>query len=81
MDGVEFHGKQLTVKLDDGRRLRKKEEEREKWVRGEIEEREYRSEWHEERDKAAQAFKRVLETRPDNWQAIVSAFEKIPKVM
>lgn len=69
------------MKLDDGRRLRKKEEERHKWVRGETEGREYRSEWHEERDKASRAFKQVLETRPDNWQAVVSAFEKIPKVM
>jgi hypothetical protein len=61
--------------------LRKKEEERQKWVRGEIEGREYRSEWHEERDRASHAFEHILETRPNNWQAVVSAFEKIPKVI
>ena len=31
-DGVEFHGRVLTVKLDDGRRMKEKSAERARWV-------------------------------------------------
>lgn len=79
-DGVEFRGRVLTIRLDDGDRLRAREEERERWVRGEGSGREYRSRWHEERDGAQRKFREVVESRPENWQAVVSAFERIPKV-
>uniref|UniRef100_A0A1D1YML4 Pentatricopeptide repeat-containing protein At5g04810, chloroplastic n=1 Tax=Anthurium amnicola TaxID=1678845 RepID=A0A1D1YML4_9ARAE len=78
-DGVEFHGRALTVRMDDGRRLQARAEERARWLAG-GDEREYRSKWHEERDGACRRFRKVLETEPDNWQAAVSAFEKIKKV-
>lgn len=78
-DGVEFHGRVLTVKLDDGRRLRGKSEERAWWVQGYGVE--PRSKWHEERDHSRKEFRRVLETEPENWQAVVRAFEKIKKVL
>ncbi|KAH9301399.1 hypothetical protein KI387_012982, partial [Taxus chinensis] len=78
-DGVEFHGRCLTVKLDDGRRLRAVAERRGKWVKGGIEAREFRSEWHEEREIASQEFKRILETEPENWQKVLNAFVKIKK--
>lgn len=78
-DGVEFHGRVLTVRLDDGRRLQARAEERARWVAG-SNEREYRSKWHEERDGACRRFRKVLETQPENWQSVVSAFEKIKKV-
>lgn len=78
-DGVEFHGKVLTVKLDDGKRWREKRSEREKWLSGN-DEKEYRSEWHEERDGSRKEFQKVLETEPENWQAVVRAFERVNKV-
>ncbi|MQM08100.1 hypothetical protein Taro_040961 [Colocasia esculenta] len=77
-DGVEFHGRVLTVRLDDGRRLQARAEERARWLAG-SDEREYRSKWHEERDGACRRFRRVLETEPENWQAVVLAFERIKK--
>lgn len=77
-DGVEFHGKVLTVKLDDGKRWREKRSEREKWLSGN-DEKEYRSEWHEERDGSRKEFQKVLETEPENWQAVVRAFERVNK--
>ena len=80
LDGVEFHGRVLTVKMDNGRRLKARAEERERWVKGEGDRREYRSKWHEERDDARERFRKVLDTRPENWQAVVSAFEKVAKV-
>ncbi|XP_043694575.1 pentatricopeptide repeat-containing protein At5g04810, chloroplastic-like isoform X2 [Telopea speciosissima] len=77
-DGVEFHGRTLTVKLDDGRRLKARSEERARWVAG-SDEVEYRSKWHEERDNYRREFRKVLESEPDNWQAAVRAFERIDK--
>ena len=78
-DGMEFHGRVLTVKLDDGRRLKAKAEERKNWVYGE-DGKDYRSKWHEEREGSTKAFRKVLDTQPENWQAVVSAFERIKKV-
>lgn len=78
-DGMEFHGRVLTVKLDDGRRLKSKAEERKNWVDGE-DEGEYRSKWHDEREGLRKAFRKVLDTQPENWQAVVSAFDRIKKV-
>lgn len=78
-DGVEFHGRVLTVKLDDGRRLKEKAYERAKWMEGD-DSVEFRSQWHEERDKARKSFRMVIETEPEDWQAVVSAFERIKKV-
>ncbi|CAN6562147.1 unnamed protein product [Malus baccata var. baccata] len=48
-DGVEFHGRVLTVKLDDGRRLKDKTDERARWLEG-YDGVEYRSQWHKERE-------------------------------
>ncbi|KAL5976477.1 hypothetical protein ACLOJK_020810 [Asimina triloba] len=79
-DGVEFHGRVLTVRLDDGRRLKARAEERSRWVAGEGgSEKEHRSKWHEERELSCKEFRRVLETEPENWQAVVSAFERVKK--
>jgi RNA recognition motif-containing protein len=78
-DGVEFHGRVLTVKLDDGKKWREKMLEREKWLRGN-DDKEYRSTWHEERDSSRNEFQKVLETEPENWQAVVRAFERVKKV-
>lgn len=77
-DGVEFHGRVLTVKLDDGRRIKAKNEERRRWVEGE-DDVEYRSKWHEEREGSRNEFRKVLDTQPENWQAVVQAFERIKK--
>uniref|UniRef100_M1ACD9 Pentatricopeptide repeat-containing protein n=1 Tax=Solanum tuberosum TaxID=4113 RepID=M1ACD9_SOLTU len=77
-DGVEFHGRVLTVKLDDGRRMKAKTEERRRWVEGE-DDVEYRSKWHEEREGSRTEFRKVLDTEPENWQAVVQAFERIKK--
>lgn len=83
-DGMEFHGRVLTVKLDDGRRMRAKAEERRRWVDGASSggegEEWFRTKWHEERDGSRKAFRKVLETQPENWQAVVTAFERIKKV-
>lgn len=76
-DGVEFHGRVLTVKLDDGRRLRGRSEERARWVQGHGVDQ--RSKWHEERESSRKDFRKVLETEPENWQAVVQAFERIKK--
>lgn len=78
-DGVEFHGRILTVKLDDGKRLKEKSEERVRWVEGD-EGVEYRSKWHEERESSRKEFRKILETDPENWQAVVRSFERIKKV-
>lgn len=77
-DGVEFHGRVLTVRLDDGRRLKARAEERGRWAAGEEEV--HRSEWHEARDRSRKEFKRVVHSEADNWQAVVSAFQNIKKV-
>lgn len=78
-DGVEFHGRVLTVKLDDGRRRKAKSEERLRYVEGNgwVE---FRTKWHEDREGSRNAFRTVLDTEPENWQAVVSAFERIKKV-
>ncbi|CAH1445625.1 unnamed protein product [Lactuca virosa] len=33
-DGMEFHGRVLTVKLDDGRRMKEKSADRARWIEG-----------------------------------------------
>jgi leucine-rich PPR motif-containing protein len=79
VDGVDFRGRSLTVRLDDGRRGRARAEDRARWVdqgRG----REPASPWHRSRDEACREFRAVVESRPQDWQAVVSAFERIPKV-
>ncbi|KAM1363225.1 hypothetical protein EV2_028929 [Malus domestica] len=48
-DGVEFHGRVLTVKLDAGRRLKDRTDERARWLEG-YDGVEYRSQWHKERE-------------------------------
>lgn len=76
-DGVEFHGRVLTVRLDDGSRMRARVEERAKLLAGV--KRDFRSKWHEERDAACRRFRSVLDTEPESWQDVVSAFERISK--
>lgn len=78
-DGVEFHGRVLTVKLDNGQRVKGKYAERARWVEGKEEGRD-RSKWHDERDGSRREFAKVLESQPENWQAVVRAFERIKKV-
>eukprot|EP00268_Persea_americana_P064559 TRINITY_DN8517_c0_g1_i1.p1 TRINITY_DN8517_c0_g1~~TRINITY_DN8517_c0_g1_i1.p1 ORF type:complete len:395 (+),score=88.17 TRINITY_DN8517_c0_g1_i1:43-1185(+) len=82
-DGVEFRGRVLTVRLDDGRRLKERAEERSRWAAaadGSPEVRkEYRSKWHEEREVSRKEFRRVVESEQDNWQAVVSAFQRVKK--
>ncbi|BBG96857.1 pentatricopeptide repeat-containing protein, partial [Prunus dulcis] len=77
-DGVEFHGRVLTVKLDDGRRLKEKTEERTRWIEGN-DGVEYRSNWHKERDSSRKELRKIMDTEPENWQAIVGFFERIKK--
>lgn len=79
-DGVEFHGRVLTVKLDDGRRLKEKTEERIRWVKGKEEGKLHKSEWHKEREGSRMELRKVIESQPENWQAVVTAFERIKKV-
>lgn len=76
-DGVEFHGRVLTVQLDNGIRIKGKYAERASWVEGKEE---HRSKWHEERDGSRRGLQKVLESQPENWQAVVQAFERIKKV-
>lgn len=78
-DGVEFHGRVLTVRLDDGRRLKAKSEERARYVEG-FDGVEYRSKWHEERESSRRSFREVLDSEPENWQAVVQSFERVNKV-
>lgn len=78
-DGVEFHGRVLTVKLDDGRRLKMRAAERERWVEEGVDGGDYRSEWHAEREDFRKGFRKVLESHPEDWQAVVRAFERIKK--
>ncbi|KAL5193954.1 Pentatricopeptide repeat-containing protein, chloroplastic [Glycine soja] len=79
-DGVEFHGRVLTVKLDDGKRMRERSEEKARWLQGNGGDKgEYPSTWHEERDGSRKSFQKILETQPENWQAVVTAFERIKK--
>lgn len=78
-DGVEFHGRVLTVRMDDGSRLKARAEERARWAAGN-DKRDFRSQWHEENDSACRRFRKVLETEPKNWQAVINAFKSIPKV-
>lgn len=74
-DDMQFHGKVLTVKLVDGRRLKGKME-RERWIEGD-DGVEYRSKWHEERERLRKEFRKVVETEQENWQAVVEAFQKM----
>ena len=78
-DGVEFHGRVLSVKLDNGRRLREKARGRARWVEGDVAV-DYRSTWHEQRERCRKEFRLVLDTEPENWQAVVRSFERINKV-
>ena len=78
-DGVEFHGRVLTVRLDDGRRLKVKSEERVRYLEG-FDGVEYRSKWHEERESSRRSFREVLDSEPENWQAVVQSFERVKKV-
>jgi hypothetical protein len=68
------------VRLDDGRKGRARAEERARWVEARVV-REASSPWHKGREDACRKFRRVLESRPKDWQAAVSAFEPIPKVV
>lgn len=43
-------------------------------------EREPQSEWHEEREKASNDFRRVTEAHPKDVRKVVNAFNKIEKV-
>lgn len=79
-DGVEFHGRILTVKLDDGKRNKGKMDERQSWLRGSSDMLGNKSKWHDERKSRRSELQRVLDTQPENWQAVVCAFEKINKV-
>lgn len=81
-DGVEFHGRILTVKLDDGKRLKTKAEQRVRWVQEGEEDAKMsnKSSWHQEREGSRKSLQRILDTNGDNWQAVISAFEKINKV-
>lgn len=81
-DGVEFHGRILTVKLDDGKRLKTKAEQRVRWVQEGEEDAKLsnKSSWHQEREGSRKSLQRILDTNGDNWQAVISAFEKINKV-
>ncbi|KAL6545449.1 hypothetical protein OROGR_009323 [Orobanche gracilis] len=79
-DGMEFHGRVLTVKLDNGNRIKNKRGERAMWVDGKGEdEGDYKSKWHGEREGSRREFRKVLESQPENWQAVVRAFERINK--
>lgn len=45
-----------------------------------FQEREFRSEWHQEREKASIDFRRVVEGQPCDVRLVVAAFNKIEKV-
>lgn len=79
-DGMEFHGRVLTVKLDDGRRMKEKSVERARWIEGD-DDKDYKSKWQEEREGSRSELKRVIESQPENWQAVIAAFQRIPKVI
>jgi hypothetical protein len=57
VDGAEFRGKSLTVRLDDGRKGRARAEEPARWVEGRERRREPRSPWHKGRDEACRDFR------------------------
>lgn len=83
-DGVEFHGRVLSVRLDDGGRLKDRAEERARWIEegdgdGGVEFR-ARSKWHKERQSSRNALRKVMERAPENWQAVVNTFDRIDKV-
>jgi leucine-rich PPR motif-containing protein len=42
--------------------------------------REAPSAWHHGRDEACREFHGVMESRPQEWQAIISVYKRIPKV-
>lgn len=80
-DGVEFHGRVLTVKLDDGRRKKEKKEARMRWMEGKDDGGQYKSKLHEGKEWSSRNFRKVLEAQPENWHAVVRAFERIKKVL
>lgn len=45
-----------------------------------FQERSFRSEWHQEREKASIDFRRVVEDQPRDVRMVVAAFNKIEKV-
>jgi hypothetical protein len=69
-----------TVRLGDGRKGIARAEERARWIEAGVV-REARSPWHKGREDVCCEFRRVLESRPEDWQVVVSAFERIPKVV
>nr|KAJ0186935.1 hypothetical protein LSAT_V11C900474360 [Lactuca sativa] len=64
-DGMEFHGRILTVKLDDGRRMKEKSADRARWIEGD-DTVDYKSKWEEERHVSRKELKNVLGTQPKN---------------
>lgn len=80
-DGVDFHGRILTVKLDDGRKSKARAQLRDSWVAGEDDGLHFSSKWHQHRHTSRLDFKTILETQPHNWQAVVTAFHRIDKVL
>ena len=78
LNGTLFHGRKLTVKLDDGRRLRKKLESRKRWLEdGKMS---FLSDWHSNRDEASRNFRNFIEGNPTSRRLVVEAFNKIEKV-
>ncbi|GKF90126.1 pentatricopeptide repeat-containing protein, partial [Tanacetum coccineum] len=49
-----------------------------RWIEGD-DSVDYKSKWQEERDGSRKELKKVLETQPENWQAVVDAFQRIKK--
>lgn len=69
-DGVDFHGKILSIKLDDGRKSEARALERNMWVR-ENDGVEFRFKWHQHCETFGLHFKRNIRIWTDNWQAVV----------
>ncbi|KAG0573594.1 hypothetical protein KC19_VG191800 [Ceratodon purpureus] len=76
LDGAEFLGKLLRVIIDDGRWERDRRRQRERWVESGPE-REPQSEWHEEREKASNDFRKLVEDQPKDVRKVVAAFKRI----
>uniref|UniRef100_A0A8R7UXF7 Uncharacterized protein n=1 Tax=Triticum urartu TaxID=4572 RepID=A0A8R7UXF7_TRIUA len=66
------------MRLDDRRKGRARAEDRARWVEHGLG-KEAPSPWHHGRDEACREFCRVVESWTEDWQAVVSAFESIPK--
>lgn len=80
LDGAEFHGNVLIVRLDDGRREKNRQQERENWVEN-GRSRTQRSQWHEERENASTAFRICVEKGTSSLQQVTAAFQKINRVL